>query len=226
MHDAEMALTKDGRILGVHDVFLFDTGAYDPYGLTIPINSQCTLLGPVRHPELRERVHGRLHQQDDRHAGARRRPAARRVRQRAAARPRGARARHRSRRDSQAQPAWARPFPAQPRNHVSGLGAAHLRQRRLPADARAGGRDHRLRAVRARGAAEAACRRATRRRRRRVLRRRHRHRTVRRRARDGRAERQGARARPASARRGRDTSRCSRRSSPTCSASTSRTCAS
>ena len=30
----------------VHDVFLFDTGAYDPYGLTIPINSQCTLLGP------------------------------------------------------------------------------------------------------------------------------------------------------------------------------------
>ena len=46
VHDAEMALTKDGHILGVHDVFLFDTGAYDPYGLTIPINSQCTLLGP------------------------------------------------------------------------------------------------------------------------------------------------------------------------------------
>ena len=46
VHDAEMALTKEGRILGVHDVFLFDTGAYDPYGLTIPINSQCTLLGP------------------------------------------------------------------------------------------------------------------------------------------------------------------------------------
>jgi CO/xanthine dehydrogenase Mo-binding subunit len=46
VHDAEMALTRDGRILGVHDVFLFDTGAYDPYGLTIPINSQCTLLGP------------------------------------------------------------------------------------------------------------------------------------------------------------------------------------
>ena len=46
VHDAEMALTKDGRILGVHDVFLFDTGAYHPYGLTIPINSQCTLLGP------------------------------------------------------------------------------------------------------------------------------------------------------------------------------------
>jgi carbon-monoxide dehydrogenase large subunit len=46
VHDAEMALTRDGRILGVRDVFLFDTGAYDPYGLTIPINTQCTMLGP------------------------------------------------------------------------------------------------------------------------------------------------------------------------------------
>jgi aerobic carbon-monoxide dehydrogenase large subunit len=46
IHDAEMALTRDGRILGVRDVFLHDGGAYDPYGLTVPINSQCTLLGP------------------------------------------------------------------------------------------------------------------------------------------------------------------------------------
>jgi carbon-monoxide dehydrogenase large subunit len=45
IHEAEMALSKDGRILGVHDVFLHDTGAYAPYGLTVPINSQCTLLG-------------------------------------------------------------------------------------------------------------------------------------------------------------------------------------
>jgi carbon-monoxide dehydrogenase large subunit len=45
IHDAEIALDKAGKILGVKDVFLFDTGAYDPYGLTIPINSQCTLLG-------------------------------------------------------------------------------------------------------------------------------------------------------------------------------------
>ena len=50
VHDAEMALSRDGHILGVHDVFLFDTGAYDPYGLTIPINSQCTLLGPYDIP--------------------------------------------------------------------------------------------------------------------------------------------------------------------------------
>ena len=30
----------------MRDRFLHDTGAYDPYGLTVPINSQCTLLGP------------------------------------------------------------------------------------------------------------------------------------------------------------------------------------
>src|SRR5580700_11187784 len=45
-HDAEIALSADGRILGVKDIFLHDTGAYNPYGLTVPINSQCTLLGP------------------------------------------------------------------------------------------------------------------------------------------------------------------------------------
>src|SRR6266436_5591579 len=46
IHDAEIALTRDGKILGIKDVFLHDTGAFDPYGLTVPINSQCTLLGP------------------------------------------------------------------------------------------------------------------------------------------------------------------------------------
>jgi carbon-monoxide dehydrogenase large subunit len=51
IHDAEMALSKDGRILGVRDVFLHDTGAYDPYGLTVPINSQCTLLGAYVVPD-------------------------------------------------------------------------------------------------------------------------------------------------------------------------------
>ncbi len=50
IHDAEIALTNDGRILGVRDVFLHDTGAYDSYGLTVPITSQCTLLGPYDIP--------------------------------------------------------------------------------------------------------------------------------------------------------------------------------
>ncbi len=46
IHEAEAAFDRDGRILGVHDVFLHDTGAYAPYGLTVPLNAQCTLLGP------------------------------------------------------------------------------------------------------------------------------------------------------------------------------------
>ena len=50
IHDAEIALAADGQILGMRDVFLHDTGAYDPYGLTVPINSQCTLLGPYDVP--------------------------------------------------------------------------------------------------------------------------------------------------------------------------------
>jgi aerobic carbon-monoxide dehydrogenase large subunit len=45
IHEAEIALTKEGRVLGVKDFFLHDAGAYAPYGLTVAINSQCTLLG-------------------------------------------------------------------------------------------------------------------------------------------------------------------------------------
>ncbi len=50
LHDSEIALTRDGIILGVKDSFLHDTGAYDPYGLTVPLNSQCTVMGPYRVP--------------------------------------------------------------------------------------------------------------------------------------------------------------------------------
>ena len=50
LHEAEIAVTREGRILGVRDLFIHDSGAYDPYGLTIPINTQCTLLGPYRVP--------------------------------------------------------------------------------------------------------------------------------------------------------------------------------
>ncbi len=57
VHDAEMALTKDGRILGVSHSFLHDTGAYDPYGLTVPLNTQSHSMGgydvPNYHSELK-----------------------------------------------------------------------------------------------------------------------------------------------------------------------------
>lgn len=45
IHWAEMALDGNGRILAIRDKFLHDAGAYAPYGLTVPLNSQCTLLG-------------------------------------------------------------------------------------------------------------------------------------------------------------------------------------
>lgn len=46
IHDAELALSSDGRILGLKDDFLHDTGAYDPYGLTTPLNTQSHVMGP------------------------------------------------------------------------------------------------------------------------------------------------------------------------------------
>ena len=45
IHWAEMALDENGRILAIRDKFIHDAGAYAPYGLTVPLNSQCTLLG-------------------------------------------------------------------------------------------------------------------------------------------------------------------------------------
>jgi CO/xanthine dehydrogenase Mo-binding subunit len=40
-----MLLTKDGKILGVSHTFLHDSGAYDPYGLTLPLNTQSHATG-------------------------------------------------------------------------------------------------------------------------------------------------------------------------------------
>lgn len=40
VHYAEIALTKEGIILGVKDMFYHNTGAYDPYGMTVPLNTQ------------------------------------------------------------------------------------------------------------------------------------------------------------------------------------------
>jgi CO/xanthine dehydrogenase Mo-binding subunit len=45
VHYAEMALRKDGRILGIKHEFVHDTGAYNPYGLTIPLNTQSHSMG-------------------------------------------------------------------------------------------------------------------------------------------------------------------------------------
>ncbi|MBL8045939.1 MAG: xanthine dehydrogenase family protein molybdopterin-binding subunit [Anaerolineales bacterium] len=50
VHYAEMALSAEGKILGIQDSFFHDSGAYAPYGLTVPLNSQCTLLGVYHVP--------------------------------------------------------------------------------------------------------------------------------------------------------------------------------
>ncbi|HET7264669.1 MAG TPA: aerobic carbon-monoxide dehydrogenase large subunit [bacterium] len=50
IHDAEIAVDADGRILGVRTVFLYDAGAYNPYGLIVPIVASTTLPGPYRLP--------------------------------------------------------------------------------------------------------------------------------------------------------------------------------
>ena len=50
IHEAEMALTREGKVLGIRDVFLHDTGAYNPYGLTVPLNTQTHTTGPYDVP--------------------------------------------------------------------------------------------------------------------------------------------------------------------------------
>ena len=52
VHRIEVAATKDGYILGIKDRFLYDSGAYCPYG---PINAQCAqaiLPGPYKIPAV------------------------------------------------------------------------------------------------------------------------------------------------------------------------------
>lgn len=56
IHDAELALDGDGRILALADSFLHDTGAYDPYGLTVPLNSQANALGLYAIPAYRSEL--------------------------------------------------------------------------------------------------------------------------------------------------------------------------
>lgn len=52
IHDVELALTRDGKILGLKDVFIHDTGAYNPYALTVPLNTQTHTMGPYEVPNF------------------------------------------------------------------------------------------------------------------------------------------------------------------------------
>ncbi len=52
IHYSEIAINKDGKILGVKDVFYHNTGAYDPYGMTVPLNTQTHTMGPYNVPHF------------------------------------------------------------------------------------------------------------------------------------------------------------------------------
>ena len=43
IHDVELSFTSDGTITGMRDRFLCDTGAYNPFGLTLPYNTAAHL---------------------------------------------------------------------------------------------------------------------------------------------------------------------------------------
>jgi aerobic carbon-monoxide dehydrogenase large subunit len=50
VHDAEIAVDADGRILAIRDRFLHDHGAYTPYGIIVPLITACQLPGPYKVP--------------------------------------------------------------------------------------------------------------------------------------------------------------------------------
>ncbi len=50
LHEAEIAVDAEGRILGIRDRFVHDTGAYTPYGIVVPIITSTQLPGPYRVP--------------------------------------------------------------------------------------------------------------------------------------------------------------------------------
>ncbi len=47
-HDAEMALTREGKVLGFRDTVVFDTGAYVPWGIVEPWITATTIPGPYK----------------------------------------------------------------------------------------------------------------------------------------------------------------------------------
>jgi carbon-monoxide dehydrogenase large subunit len=49
-HDAEIALSRDGRVLGFRDTVTFDTGAYVPWGIIEPWITATTIPGPYKLP--------------------------------------------------------------------------------------------------------------------------------------------------------------------------------
>ena len=53
IHTLELAAMKDGRVIGLKDDFLHDTGAFIPYGIAVAQVSSTSIAGPYRIPSFR-----------------------------------------------------------------------------------------------------------------------------------------------------------------------------
>ena len=53
IHTVELAATRDGRVTGLRDDFLHDTGAFIPYGIAVAQVSSTSIAGPYRIPNFR-----------------------------------------------------------------------------------------------------------------------------------------------------------------------------
>ena len=53
IHTLELAAMKDGRVIGLRDEFLHDTGAFIPYGIAVAQVSSTSIAGPYRIPNFR-----------------------------------------------------------------------------------------------------------------------------------------------------------------------------
>jgi carbon-monoxide dehydrogenase large subunit len=57
-HEAELALTRAGVVLGVRGRFWNDLGAYAPFGIVVPYSTAVTIPGPYRVPHYRYEMLG------------------------------------------------------------------------------------------------------------------------------------------------------------------------
>jgi carbon-monoxide dehydrogenase large subunit len=53
VHEAALAVDRDGKILGVQDRFVADTGAFCPWGIVVPIITSSVIPGPYKLPAYR-----------------------------------------------------------------------------------------------------------------------------------------------------------------------------
>ncbi|MFN8635404.1 MAG: aerobic carbon-monoxide dehydrogenase large subunit [Chloroflexota bacterium] len=56
LHETEIAVDADGRILGLRDALIHDSGAYTPYGMVTPLITATQLPGPYKVPNYRSEI--------------------------------------------------------------------------------------------------------------------------------------------------------------------------